>query len=42
MVDRADYRCEVKAAVDEFFADKGVTLHVTTADADPSWYVIKP
>ena len=40
MVNRPDYVCEVKAAVDEFFADKGHQLHVTK-DADPSWYIIK-
>lgn len=41
MVISAYYRCEVKAAVDEFFADKGYQIHVTTNDTDPSWYVIK-
>ncbi len=41
MVDRPDYKCEVKAAVDKFFADKGYAIHVTTEDQDPSWYVIK-
>lgn len=41
MVDRADYKCEVKAAVDEFFAGTDYKIHVTTQDQDPSWYVIK-
>ena len=36
-----EYRCDVKEAVDAFFKDKGYTIHVTTADKDPSWYVIK-
>tara|TARA_R110000868_G_scaffold49203_4_gene158770 strand:+ start:1635 stop:2195 length:561 start_codon:yes stop_codon:yes gene_type:complete len=40
MVNRPDYVCEVKAAVDEFFEGKGYTLHITE-DADPSWYIIK-
>lgn len=40
IVDRDDYICQVKAAVDEFFEGKGYTLHVTEDD-DPSWYVIK-
>lgn len=41
MVNRPDYVCEVKAAVDEFLADKGCRIHVTTQDIDASWYVIK-
>ena len=40
MVNRPDYVCEVKAAVDEFFEGKGYTLHITD-DSDPSWYIIK-
>ena len=41
MVDRPDYKCEVKAAVDEFFAGQERTIHVTVLDQDPSWYVTK-
>jgi hypothetical protein len=39
-VNRPDYVCEVKDAVDAFFADKDYTLHITE-DEDPSWYIIK-
>jgi Methyltransferase domain len=39
-VNRHDYQCDVKTAVDNFFKDKNYTLHVTT-DSDPSWYIIK-
>jgi hypothetical protein len=39
-VDRPDYKCEVKDAVDAFFEGKGYTLHITE-DSDPSWYIIK-
>jgi hypothetical protein len=40
LVDRPDYKCEVKTAVDEFLAGKGYEIHVTD-DSDPSWYIIK-
>lgn len=40
MVNREDYVCQVKDAVDAFFADKDYELHVTE-DSDPSWYIIK-
>jgi hypothetical protein len=39
-VNRADYVCQVKDAVDDFFADRDYTLHITE-DEDPSWYIIK-
>ena len=39
MIDTPEYKCEVKAAVDEFFS--GQTIHTTTTDLDPSWYIIK-
>lgn len=42
MVNDPDYTCEVKEAVDAFFADKDYTLHITNAEGDsPSWYCIK-
>lgn len=41
MVEREDYSCGVKAAVDEFFTGQDRYIHVTTADQDPSWYTIK-
>lgn len=42
MVNDPDYTCEVKDAVDAFFADKDYTLHITNAEGDsPSWYVQK-
>ena len=41
MIDMENYRCEVKAAVDEFFKDKGNVIHVTNEPDAPSWYVIK-
>lgn len=40
MVKRDDYQCDVKEAVDNFFKDKNVNIHVTE-DQDPSWYIIK-
>jgi hypothetical protein len=39
LVKREDYQCDVKTAVDSFFKDKGVKIHVTK-DLDPSWYII--
>ena len=40
VVIREDYECNVKTAVDNFFKDKNVQIHVTQ-DSDPSWYIIK-
>ncbi len=40
IVVREDYQCDVKTAVDNFFKDKNVDIHVTE-DSDPSWYIVK-
>jgi hypothetical protein len=40
IVKKDNYQCDVKTAVDNFFKEKDVKIHVTT-DSDPSWYIIK-
>ena len=40
LVERPDYKCDVKTAVDNFFKDKDYQILITE-DADPSWYIIK-
>jgi len=40
LVEREDYKCDVKTAVDKFFENTDYKLHITQ-DSDPSFYIIK-